>query len=631
MGPAADEQRLEAWLEGLILRFPASPPREEGLASPELSRAIDLASTLWMEGEIDWSSIPNDPGLLRLVARRLPVVTPPHLLEAIEKSLGRTSALDLALLEWVAKAPVGKAAATLTRLEEQAQEGDRTAAFQAQCLFLVGAVARRPEDLRMLRLRCRSRNLLISHFARRGFAAQQQEWFRRATPEAAARELGSIALRSRPFEADRLQMDAVQLFLWQVPPPSAGLNALLAVKEATGHALSTHSMNAHADAELAHFWFELLGGAPNERLQAILDESVLLSRSPLAEEDSLHVQRLRERLARGFLMQSGAGSPRELFVETLEHCVLDQNQCLIDQAFFGSFGPQSISLPLRRAGRSETLISTLENLVQVIEETSAHTGYGSLSADPERDECVQSWIFLHLADLLLRDRADPSGALLLLEARAEQLEKRERWENLELLVETRSLIAQVYTQLRQWEPARRNFESALALLDDLDGEWRDSWLEAWDRGQPEPPPSTAVLDRDELPGDERRARILLARASASFSLTLDAPAAAGDVLQAGRLMQWSGDRWLACGLDLARRGHRSHASRALAHVEPFSDRLYNVAATEAWLGQGDAAVDHLRLFLDGQYFTDAGRKQLVEWMNQDADLTSIRSHPRFPR
>jgi len=73
-------------------------------------------------------------------------------------------------------------------------------------------------------------------------------------------------------------------------------------------------------------------------------------------------------------------------------------------------------------------------------------------------------------------------------------------------------------------------------------------------------------------------------------------------------------------------GNPEEAKRVLLNAidryEDTSTLYYNLACAEALLGETDAALEHIRLALDGD-------PSLAAYLPEDADLASLRDDPRF--
>jgi hypothetical protein len=79
----------------------------------------------------------------------------------------------------------------------------------------------------------------------------------------------------------------------------------------------------------------------------------------------------------------------------------------------------------------------------------------------------------------------------------------------------------------------------------------------------------------------------------------------------------------------ARAGRGDEARFLLADIAPTRDLYYNLACTNALLGETDAALEFLRLELESSRLSDGARKRQQEWAAVDPDLASLRGDERF--
>jgi hypothetical protein len=637
-GPAAAEWTLRGLLREVAVREQAAAEAIAGLryhrqqlspdlpASQDLARAIALAESILDHQPAAKLRLPQDPGLLFVLARELPLPTPAVLVPVLIAELGKGVRRDLALVELLGKAPPAVSRPALRELAQRSRQSARPLAVQAALLQQLG-LRETLDGAQFLFLATQQPNPTLRFFAGQALKAVLQRT-RRRDPAAVSRWYQQLS-RDYPSQSGAL-LEAVRPLLARSETALQTLPLLQDMDWQGPGGRDTSSLHARAQSYIARAWGVWFTDPEQSAWRGHLETAQQWSRPLLEQEETLQTLALQAdlvaRLLHSVLHPEDDGSWHQL----LETSPWSADVNLLDNAFYGAFGPWSQLEGIRRTRWGDSLSTSLQQLVEAIEASTLQTGYGLLNRFPEQEEWRISWVFLQLAQLLLEDRADPAAAAELLEPRVRALRQMHQEANLRLLVESRLLQAQIELIRRDAPAAHQALDAGFSIVEGLRMTTRQAYLQELDRGElpVRPPEQTLWQHRGHL--SDLFARLHLSRANLFVVLEADSLRAAEELWKARDFMLWTSDRWRLQALDLARRGQTEWARRALSCVEDNPDRLYDAACVYAHLGQIDQALSLLREHLEHRTFTPAGRAQARLFLRQDPDLQALHKHPDFP-
>ena len=495
-----------------------------GATERDLARALHWAAALAAAAP-ESPRIPADPGLLFVLARDVPLPTPASWVPTLGEELGRSTRRDLALLELLAKAP---SAACRPLLREVSREPGRDALLQAAAADLL-AGHEDVADLSVLGPLSRRASPEIRFYARQSLTRVLGRARQQRRDGEAARWRAAESLRVWPSEESALAAAEAELrTLGDAYRAAVRLDGLIA---ATEGARDTARLAVRGQALLGRAWASWLIG-PTEEARQWLARVDDLGRDFLRQENTLEAVRLRVRLVDGLLR--GLAGEEVSFTAALEEAPRDADRNLLDQAFFGRFGPQ-FGLPLlRRSGRAGDYLVLLEGLLADVEATSSTTDYGLLDRQPDREEWGASWVAHTVAQLILEDAGDPARCRAALAPRLEVLEGLSHPANLQLLGWCRLLDARAALYEGDAAAALQSLDAAHRVVTALRRSHHDYYLRELDRGEVPATAPERTLWRNRGPHSDLLGQILLARSNLHATLEADAAAAARDLWEAGR-------------------------------------------------------------------------------------------------
>ena len=636
-GPAAVESRLLERLEEAFVRSEKEQEALAALAPPgsvdasrpphaDLERCLRLASQALRGTALPVPALPADTGLLFLLARRLPLPLPPLWLAPIADQLGTEPRRDLALLELLVKAPPSVVRPILQQVARRGQQQELDRRVFAASLHKLGMVldlggADGLADLR------RSPDPLVRFHATAALGnvmTRQRPDF----PDAVGAWYLERARRSPRENLAPLQ--AASALLAEARPLEPAISLLEPIVRNAGRDRDTGQLEGRSLALLARAWDAFLQNQTEQEWSERLREAGAFPREILGDERRLEVVRLRASLVGALLRVLRGAAPQAEFQAVLELAPVDAEANLLDVAFFGPLGPYSMFRTLRRQGHAPALLAALHGLVEVIEASTDWTGYGLLQRDRDQEEWRVSWIFLHWARLTLEDGGDVLAAQEILAPRRQALKELLLTQNLRLLVECDLLLARTRLFQRDAVGVASALTAAFKVVRGLQEDRQEFYLRELDRDEvPVPPVETLLWSKHDY-DTAQLARIRLLRANLHATLEADPQAAALAIWQAGAHLPWDQERWMTTALDLARRGFRNSAARALACVETAPSRLYDRACVLGFLGRTDLAIEVLHEYLERFQYTSPGRTQEVRYMRLDPDLRTLWARPDFP-
>ena len=581
----------------------------------------------------DWETLLEalPPAEALELTRRLPRPLPAGRAAALIEEMGRGRVDDQWRLERVATAPIPEAQARLGALTRTALEGRLDPALAAAVAALQGNVGS-AADLPSLFEASRRREPDWAGCARQAFDRLSALELLDGRGKSVSTLLLEYA--SRHPELPWTRIDAACA-------ASAGGDLARADQlfteafSAAPDAIGTTALELRSSALAGRAWMALLSGE-SERAAGFAAAAARFPRQLLDHEDALRIASLRAQLLSELIATcAGSAEPVDLAARFREFPV-DLERCFLDEAWFGTFGPEFGAAGLIRNGKGDALLAFAERCVTAIDASDARHGHGSLplSGGPDEEalhERVASSIFLRAAELARNVAGDPKRALRWLDPRVARLEQSPLWLNQECLIELHLFAARCHRDDGDDDGARKELDTALRAATAIaEGAARD-WLARLGRDEAPTPPIGRVVLRADPPYAALVARIRLERSGFLASAVGDTRGAAEELFAAGGALPWDSDRWLQCAVDFARRGRSDDARRCLARVEAIPLRSYDLARVFAQLGERDAAFAQLATYLARRAVTPRGRALDLAGMRRDRDLAPLLDDPRFPR